>query len=84
MASLIGDDDALNLASSPVRFTPPTLQQPQQGFLVGIELLKRLALDAGNNPGNEPLGLAHLDHSDDRANLLEGGEGSTRVKTKVL
>src|SRR6202040_2693537 len=83
-ASLIGDDDALNIASSPVRFIPPTLQQLQQGFLVGIELLKRLAFDAGNNRSNEPLGLAHLDHSDDRAILLEGGEGSARVNEKVL
>jgi hypothetical protein len=34
--------------------------------------------------GNEPLRLAHLDHCDDRAILLEGGEGPARVKMMML
>ena len=54
-ASLIGDDHALNIASSPVRFIPPTLQQLQQGFLVGIKLLKRLAFDAGTTAATSHL-----------------------------
>jgi hypothetical protein len=33
---------------------------------------------------NEPLRLAHLDHGNDRAILIEGGEGSAWVKMKVL
>ena len=44
-------------------------------------LLERLALDARNNPRNEPLRLAHLNHGDDCAILLEGGEGPARVKS---
>src|SRR5215475_8315443 len=46
----------------------------------GIELLERLAFDAGNNRRNKPLRLAHLDYGDDRAILLEGGERPARVK----
>ena len=42
--------------------------------------LKRLA-DARNNPRNKPLRLAHLNHGDDCAILLEGGEGPARVKS---
>jgi hypothetical protein len=51
------------------------MQGLQQCFLVGIEPLKRLAFDTGNNRCNEPLRLAHLDHGNDRAILIEGGEG---------
>ena len=39
-----------------------------------------MAFDAGDKRCNEPLRLAHLDHGDDRAILLEGGEGPARVK----
>src|SRR5215510_3299695 len=60
------------------------MQELQQHFLVGIELLKRLALDAGNERCNQPLRLARLDHGDDCAILLESGEGPARVKTKML
>jgi hypothetical protein len=56
------------------------MQELQQGRLVGIELLERLAFDAGNNRRDEPLRLAHLDYCDDCAILLEGGEGPARVK----
>src|SRR5437667_12052739 len=60
------------------------MQELQQHFLLGIELLKRLTFDAGNQRRNQPLRLAHLDHGDDCAILLESGEGSARVKTKML
>ena len=43
-----------------------------------------MAFNAGNERRYEPLGLAHLDHGDDRAILLEGGEGPARVKMIVL
>jgi hypothetical protein len=56
------------------------MQELQQRRIVGIELLQRLAFDAGNNRRNEPLRLAHLDHGGDRAILLEGGEGPACVK----
>jgi hypothetical protein len=83
-ASLKGDDDALDVAPSLAGFAAPTMQEHQQHFLLGIELLKRLAFDPGNERGNQPLRMAHLDHGDNRAILLERGEGSARVKTKML
>ena len=58
----------------------PAMQDFQQRRLVGIEPLERLAFDAWNNRRNEPLRLAHLDHGDDGAILLEGSEGPARVK----
>src|ERR1700737_3585594 len=83
-ASLKGDDDTLDVAPSLAGFAAPTMQKLQQHFLVGIELLKRLAFDAGNERRNQPLRLAHLDHGDDCAILLESGEGPARVKTRML
>src|SRR6201987_2123670 len=59
-ASFKGDDDTLDVAPSLAGFRAPTMQELQQRFLVGIELLKRLAFDAGNEGRNEPLRLAHL------------------------
>src|SRR6478672_10743190 len=83
-ASLIGDDDALDVAPSLVSFAAPTMQELQQHFLVGIELLKGLAFDAGDERRNQPFRLAHLDHGDDCAIRLDSGEGPTRVKTTML
>src|SRR5215475_9028770 len=60
------------------------MQELQQHLLLGIELLKRLAFNAGNERRNQPLRLAHLDYGDDCAILLESGEGSAGVKTKML
>jgi hypothetical protein len=37
-----------------------------------------------NQRRNQPLRLAHRDHSDDCAILLESGEGPARIKTKML
>lgn len=79
-SGLIGDNDALDLAPGLAGFVAPTMQEFQQSRLVGIEPLERLALDAGNNRCNEPLRLAHLNHRDDCAILLEGSEGPARVK----
>src|ERR1700745_1314318 len=83
-ASLKGDDDTLDVAPSLTGFVAPTMQELQQRFLVGIELLKRLAFHAGNERRDQPLRLAHLDHGDDCAILLESGEGPARIKTKML
>ena len=80
-SGLIRDNDALDLAPGLAGFVPPTMQELQQRRLIGSELLERLALDARNNPRNEPLRLAHLNHGDDCAILLEGGEGPARVKS---
>jgi len=53
--SLRGDDDTLDVAPSLAGFAAPTMQELQQRFLVGIELLKRLTFDAGNERRNQPL-----------------------------
>src|ERR1700730_13589185 len=79
-AGLVGDDNALDLAPRLARFGAPTIQKFQQCFLVGLELLERLAFDPRNNRRDEPLRLAHLDHSDHCVILLEGGEGLARIK----
>jgi hypothetical protein len=42
------------------RLILPALQQPQQRCLVWLELLQRVSLDPGDDPGNEPTRLAHL------------------------
>src|SRR6202166_720350 len=64
-SGLVGDDNALDLATRLARFGAPTIQKLQQCFLVGLELLERLAFDPRNNRRDEPLRLAHLDHGDD-------------------
>ena len=79
-SGLISDDDALDLAPGLARFVAPTMQDLQQRLLVGIELLERLAFNARNNRRDEPPRLAHLDHGDECAILLEGGEGPARIK----
>src|SRR6516165_1681691 len=83
-ASLKGDNDTLDVVPSLAGFSAPTMQELQQRFLVGVELLKGLAFDARNHRRNEPLRLAHLDHGDDCAILLESGEGLARVKLTML
>ena len=60
------------------------MQELEQPLLLGIELLKGLTFDAGDKRCDEPFRLAHLDHGDDRAILLEGGEGPARVKMTML
>jgi hypothetical protein len=52
---LISDHDALDLAASLAGFSAPTMQELEQPLLLGIELLKGLAFDAGNKRCNEPL-----------------------------
>src|SRR6201997_614705 len=83
-ASLKGDNDTLDVAPRLTGFLAPTMQELEQRFLMGIKLLKGLAFDAGNERRDQPLLLAHLDHGDDCAILLESGEGSACVKTKML
>src|ERR1700686_2221010 len=63
-SGLVGDDNALDLATRLARFGAPTIQKLQQCFLVGLELLERLAFDPRNNRRDEPLRLAHLDHGE--------------------
>jgi hypothetical protein len=64
-SGLISDNNALDLPPGLAGFVPPTMQELQQRRLIGSEPFERLALDAWNNPRNEPLRLAHLNHGDD-------------------
>jgi hypothetical protein len=73
-ASLISNDNALDLAPSVAGFIAPTMQELEQPLFLGIELLKGLAFDARDKRCDQPLRLAHLDHGDDRVILLESGE----------
>src|SRR5215813_581762 len=67
-----------------MRRSPHQLISGRDEPVPGIELLKGLAFDAGNERRNQPLRLAHLDDSDDCAILLESGEGPARVKMTML
>src|SRR3954467_10583726 len=60
------------------RFVAPTLHKLQQLVLVGRKLLQRLALDARDQPRDEPIRLAHFDDSDQRAILVESGMRARR------
>ena len=78
-AGLESDRDAFDSLSCLVRLFSPAIEQLQQGVLVDLKLLRRLALDTRHNPRNEPARQAHLDHRDQRAIRFEGREGSAQV-----
>jgi hypothetical protein len=63
-----------------VNLLAPTVQELQQRLLIRIEPFERLAFDARNNRRYQPFRLSDLDCGDDRAILLEGGEGPARIK----
>src|SRR4051812_32202777 len=55
------------------------MQEAEQGVLVRLELLQRVALEARHDAGDEPARAAQLDDGDQRAVLLEGDEGPAQV-----
>src|SRR5690348_2169481 len=55
------------------------MQQPKQPFWARLQLLARLTLNPGKHAGNEPARLAQLDDGNDRAILVQGGEGPAQV-----
>jgi transposase len=55
------------------------MQQPQQRCLIWFELFRWMTFDAGNDPGNQPTRLAHLDHRNQRAILVQSGQASAEV-----
>ncbi|HWO07909.1 MAG TPA: hypothetical protein VNN80_00475, partial [Polyangiaceae bacterium] len=67
------------MAHPAFRLVPPAMQEAERGVLVGLELLERVALEAGHDPGDEPARAAQLDDGDQRAVLLEGDEGPAQV-----
>ncbi len=57
----------------------PAMQQGKQPFWARLQLLARLTLNAGKHAGNQPARMAHLDHGNDRAILVQGDEGPAQV-----
>ena len=57
----------------------PAMQQRQQQHLARFEFLRRMALDARDHAGDQPARLAHLNHRDQRAILIQSGERSAQV-----
>ena len=54
-ASLEGHDDPADRATGLGRLVAPAMQQPKQRRLRHRQLFQRLAVDAGNDPGDQPL-----------------------------
>jgi hypothetical protein len=74
-ARLERDHDARDRAAFLGGLRTPAHQQTEQFHLARFKLLQRMALETWNNTGGEPARLAHLDHRNDRAVLLQGREG---------
>jgi hypothetical protein len=78
-ACLIGERDPGDRLAGGDRLVTPAMHELQERLRIGVELLLRLALDAGHEAGDEPTGPAHLDDHDKCCMLLKGGEGSAQV-----
>src|SRR5882757_4621280 len=77
--SFEGQCNPRDLAAGLDRLVAPAMQQGKQLFWVRLELLARLALNAGKHTGNQPARLAHLDDGNDCAILVQGDEGPAQV-----
>src|SRR5437764_14284917 len=78
-AGLEGNRNSRDRATGPGRLIPPAMQHGKQPFWARLQLFARLTLNARKNPGNQPTRLAHLDHGNDRAILVQGDEGPAQV-----
>src|SRR4051812_31784098 len=78
-ASLEGDSDACDLSAGLAGLLTPAVEELEEGVLVRRELLERMTLDPRNNPRHQPTRLAHLDHRNDRAILIQRGEASVQI-----
>src|SRR5271169_2812084 len=76
--SFEGQCNPRDLAAGLDRLVAPAMQQAKQPFWTRLQLLARLALNAGKHTGNQPTRLAHLDDGNDRAILVQGDEGSAQ------
>src|SRR5437763_2464599 len=74
-----GQCNPRDLAAGLDRLIAPAMQQGKQPFWARLQLLARLTLNAGKHAGNQPARLAHLDHGNDRAILVQGDEGPAQV-----
>ena len=75
----VGDRDTRNRPTRLGCFVPPALQQAQQHLGIRHEFLQRVTLDSRHDPTDQPAPLAHLDHGDQRAILVQSGERSAQV-----
>src|SRR3984957_18929150 len=73
--SFEGQGNPRDLAAGLDRLVAPAMQQAKQPFCTRLQLLARLALNAGKHTGNQPTRLAHLDDGNDCAILVHGDEG---------
>src|SRR5467141_118409 len=77
--SFEGQGNPRDLAAGLDRLVALAMQQAKQPFCTRLQLLARLALNAGKHAGNQPTRLAHLDDGNDRAILVQGDEGPAQV-----
>src|ERR1700741_4302107 len=78
-AGFEGQRNPRDLAAGLDRLVAPAMQQAKQPFCTRLQLLARLALNAGKHTANQPTRLAHLDDGNDRAILVQGNEGPAQV-----
>src|SRR5438270_1788452 len=78
-AGFEGQCNPRDLAAGLDRLVAPAMQQAKQPFWTRLQLLARLALNAGKHTGNQPTRLAHLDDGNDRYILVQGDVGSAQV-----
>src|SRR4051794_2656298 len=74
-----GQCNPRDLAAGLDRLVAPAMQHAKQPFWTRLQLLARLALNAGKHTGNQPTRLAHLDDGNDCAILVQGDEGPAQV-----
>jgi len=74
-----GKHNPRDLTARPYCLVAPPMQQAKQPFCTRLQLLARLALNAGKHTGNQPTRLAHLDDGNDCAILVQGDEGPAQV-----
>src|SRR6202022_2616509 len=74
-----GQRNPRDLFTGPDCFIAPAMQQPKEPFGTRLQLLARLALNAGKHTGNQPARLAHLHGGNDRVILVQGDEGPAQV-----
>jgi hypothetical protein len=78
-ASLIGQRDPADRPPSAHRLVPPPLDQSQQSRRIRLQLLQRLALDAGNSAAHKPARLAHLDDHHQGRDRIKRGQASAEI-----
>src|SRR5438270_13675776 len=78
-AGLEGNRNSRDRATGPDRLIPPAMQHGNQPIWARLQLFARLTLNTRKHPSNQPTRLAHLDHGNDRAILVQSDEGPAQV-----